>query len=184
MNDQLRDRLRKRKNRENETSAQRQQRQERDKVSKRMKRATESDEQRDKRRNNDRTRKRLSRLNDRTNHQDTVRSNVIEDNCLPKSDQKLLHDFRKKLDRLSNNLCPVCNECFPSIEIVEGKCRRCYGEKNNVKKFSARNNMDPGEVPEELRDLTQIEEMLIAQIFPIVSVYCLHGGQYAYRGNV
>src|SRR4051812_41735327 len=26
--------------------------------------------------------------------------------------------------------------------------------------------------------------MLIAQIFPIVSVYCLRGGQYAYRGNV
>ena len=26
--------------------------------------------------------------------------------------------------------------------------------------------------------------MLIAQIFPIVSVYCLRGGQYVYRGNV
>ncbi|CAG8731877.1 2838_t:CDS:2 [Cetraspora pellucida] len=26
--------------------------------------------------------------------------------------------------------------------------------------------------------------MLIAQIFPIISVYCLRGGQYAYRGNV
>ena len=70
------------------------------------------------------------------------------------------------------------------FEIVEGECRRCYAEKDNVKKFSARNNMDPGEVPKELRDLTQIEEILIAQIFPIVSVYCLHGGQYTYRGNV
>ena len=44
--------------------------------------------------------------------------------------------------------------------------------------------MDPGEVPEELQGLTEIEEMLIARIFPIVSVYCLRGGQYAYRGNV
>lgn len=26
--------------------------------------------------------------------------------------------------------------------------------------------------------------MLIAQIFPVISVYCLRGGQYAYRGNV
>jgi hypothetical protein len=44
--------------------------------------------------------------------------------------------------------------------------------------------MDPGDVPEELQGLTQIEEMLIAQIFLIVSVYCFRGGQYAYRGNV
>jgi len=53
-----------------------------------------------------------------------------------------------------------------------------------VKRFSADNNMDPGEIPNELRDLTEIEEMLIARVFPIVSVYCLRGGQYAYRGNV
>ncbi|PKK63600.1 hypothetical protein RhiirC2_716869 [Rhizophagus irregularis] len=43
--------------------------------------------------------------------------------------------------------------------------------------------MDPGDVPEELRNLTEIEEMLIARIFPIVLVYCLHGDQYAYRGH-
>src|SRR6185436_6189817 len=42
----------------------------------------------------------------------------------------------------------------------------------------------PGNVPEELQGLTQIEEMLIAQIFPVVLIYCLRGGQYAYRGNV
>ena len=33
--------------------------------------------------------------------------------------------------------------------------------------------MDPDEVSEVLQGLTEIEEMLIAQIFPIVSVYCL-----------
>jgi hypothetical protein len=32
--------------------------------------------------------------------------------------------------------------------------------------------------------LTEIEEMLIAQTFPIVSIYYLCGGQYAYSGNV
>ncbi|RGB30961.1 hypothetical protein C1646_764669 [Rhizophagus diaphanus] len=44
--------------------------------------------------------------------------------------------------------------------------------------------MDPGKVPQELQDLTDIEEMLIAQVFPIVSVYNLSGGQYAYHGNI
>ena len=44
--------------------------------------------------------------------------------------------------------------------------------------------MDLGDVPEELRGLTQIEEMLIAQIFLIISVYCLRGDQYAYHDHV
>ncbi|RGB21683.1 hypothetical protein C1646_777509 [Rhizophagus diaphanus] len=44
--------------------------------------------------------------------------------------------------------------------------------------------MDPDDVPEELKNLTKIKEMLIAQTFPIISVYYLHGSQYAYSGNV
>ena len=44
--------------------------------------------------------------------------------------------------------------------------------------------MDPGEVPDELRDLTEVEEMLIARVFPVMSVYRLRGGQHGYRGNV
>ena len=44
--------------------------------------------------------------------------------------------------------------------------------------------MDPGEVSDELRDLTKIEEMLIARVFPVMSVYRLRGGQHGYHGNV
>ena len=79
----------------------------------------------------------------------------------------------------------MCNERFPSsTDLVQEMCYRCYYDKDPVKKFSALNNMDSSYLPEELRDLTNIEEMLIAQTFSIVSVYCLRGGQYAYRGNV
>ncbi|CAG8721900.1 10501_t:CDS:2, partial [Racocetra fulgida] len=42
----------------------------------------------------------------------------------------------------------------------------------------------PGDVPEELQGLTKIEEMLIAQVFPVMVVYRLCGGQHGYRGNV
>ncbi|PKC01246.1 hypothetical protein RhiirA5_427029 [Rhizophagus irregularis] len=35
--------------------------------------------------------------------------------------------------------------------------------------------MDPGEVPDELRELTEVEEMLVAQVFLMMSVYRLHG---------
>src|SRR4051794_24469869 len=44
--------------------------------------------------------------------------------------------------------------------------------------------MDSGEVPEELQDLTEIEKMLIAQVFFMMSVYRLRGGQHRYRRNV
>jgi len=44
--------------------------------------------------------------------------------------------------------------------------------------------MDPGVVPDELKGLTEIEEMLIAQVFTVMTVYRLRGGQTGYRGSV
>ncbi|PKK60286.1 hypothetical protein RhiirC2_793548 [Rhizophagus irregularis] len=88
------------------------------------------------------------------------------------------------MNKLEHKICLMCNERFPSINLILGMCRYCYGDKNEIKKFSHANNMDPGDVPEELKDLTEIEEMLIAQTFPIISVYYLCRGQYAYSGNV
>ncbi|PKK59552.1 hypothetical protein RhiirC2_794685 [Rhizophagus irregularis] len=44
--------------------------------------------------------------------------------------------------------------------------------------------MDPGEVPDELQGLTEIKEMLIARIFPVMSVYRLREGQHGYHGYV
>ena len=116
------------------------------------------------------------------NHVDTQqRFDVTE---LSKIDRKLLNNFRKKMDKVQNVFCPVCNECSPSIVLVMGKCRRCYSEKIMPHKFSAENNMDPGNVPDELQGMTEIEEMLIAKVFTVMSVYRLRGGQYGYRGNV
>ncbi|CAG8824316.1 17766_t:CDS:2, partial [Racocetra persica] len=40
------------------------------------------------------------------------------------------------------------------------------------------------DVPQELQGLTNSVEMLIAQVFPIISVYNLREGQYAYRENI
>src|SRR4051794_38728929 len=112
------------------------------------------------------------------------RSGESSADTLSKSDIGLLKKFRNKVDKFKHTLCPVCNESFPSIVLVVGECRRCYTEKASPKKFSAENNMDPGEVPEELQGLSEIEEMLIARVFPVMSVYRLRGRQHGYRGNV
>lgn len=44
--------------------------------------------------------------------------------------------------------------------------------------------MDPGEVPQCLQGLTQLEQMLIARANPIMCLYRKHGGQQGYRGHV
>ena len=38
--------------------------------------------------------------------------------------------------------------------------------------------MDPGHVPTELQALTQIEQMLISAVMPMMSLYHLPYGQY------
>ena len=43
--------------------------------------------------------------------------------------------------------------------------------------------MMPSPVPNELQNLTQIEEMLIARALPIIRVYLKAGGQRGYSGH-
>lgn len=50
-------------------------------------------------------------------------------------------------------------------------CNRCKRDKNEPKRFSADNDMNPGKVPSCLRGLSQVEEMLIARACPIMAIY-------------
>ena len=100
----------------------------------------------------------------------------LSDNMISEDEHKMLKKFWKKMDNIRYNTCPICNERIPSMTLVNGSCRRCNTEKSNPKKFSSENNMDPGVVPDELKGLTEIEEMLIAQVFTVMTVYRLRGG--------
>ena len=44
--------------------------------------------------------------------------------------------------------------------------------------------MDPDPVPPALQGLSQVEEILIAQVMPIMSLYRLPHGQLGYTGHV
>lgn len=44
--------------------------------------------------------------------------------------------------------------------------------------------MDPGMCPEELKNLSFVEEQVIARNYPIIVVFKIKGHQYGYRGNV
>ena len=88
-----------------------------------------------------------------------------------------MQKFRDKIDKFKHTLCPIYNKSFLPIVLIKGECRHCYTEKILPKKFSAKNNMDLENVPKELQDLTEIEEMLIAQVFTVMTIYRLRGGQ-------
>ena len=62
------------------------------------------------------------------------------------------------------------------MTLVKGMCHQCYMEKMNPKKFSKENNMNSGVIPEELKGLIEIEEMLITQVFTVMTVYRLQEG--------
>ena len=63
-------------------------------------------------------------------------------------------------------------------------CDRCKRDKNPVKSFSSANDMDPGSVSNQLKGLTQTEEMLIAKGCPVMRVYRLKEGKRGYGGHI
>ena len=86
--------------------------------------------------------------------------------------------------------CNVCKEAWPLNKYShEGTtdyvCCRCKRDRGIPKKFSFANSMIPSPVPQELQNLTQFEEILIARAFPVIHVYTKpKGGQRAYKGHV
>ena len=100
---------------------------------------------------------------------------------------KNMQNFHNKLIKFKIYKCQVCREAWPLSTNQKNElsyiCSRCTRDKNPVKKFSAQNNMIPSSVPKELQGLTQVEEMLIAQVFPVISVFTKPGGQKAYKGH-
>ncbi len=44
---------------------------------------------------------------------------------------------------------------------IHNICRRCYMENKVLKQFFAANNMNPSDIPDKLKGLTEIEKMLI-----------------------
>lgn len=60
--------------------------------------------------------------------------------------------------------------------------RRCKSERG-AHCFSQYNNMDRGEQPHILRVLTQVEEILISRVNPILQVTHARGGKYKYIGH-
>ena len=108
---------------------------------------------------------------------------------IPRFDQQSvltkLSMFHSKLANCNFNLCSCCNESFPSIKLsMCNKCQRCTRDDKQPSLYSSANNMDPGPVPLCLQGLSQVEEMLISPVLPMMCVYRLPLGQLSYGGHI
>ena len=82
------------------------------------------------------------------------------------------------------NFCSVCNERRIDLKLdAKGVCRRCTSDKQGIKMFSSENNMNPGPVPDELKNLSMIEQQLISRISPCINVHLLKHGGLASSGH-
>ncbi|KAK3916400.1 ATP-dependent DNA helicase [Frankliniella fusca] len=85
--------------------------------------------------------------------------------------------FEQSMKNLDWQTCEFCN-----VKILSWK-NGCPHQRHCVR-FRSENNMDPGSVPVELKDLSFVEEQLISQVHPVIALFKLKGIQYGYSGNV
>ena len=95
-------------------------------------------------------------------------------------------DFCDTLRSIAVISCPVClmlDLKETESENVEQTCKLCAQGRNS--RFSPQNICDPGDVPDELKGLSLVEEMVISLIHPQTKVYRIKGsGQLRYSGNI
>ena len=187
------DRMSKKQKRSEETNIQRQIRLEKKKVYKKQKRSEETDREKQIRLEKDRLYRKQKQAKNVSQHQhnlnqqdylnmfDNTNNGNIEEQCWAKAN---INKFHKSVQYIVSQ-CTVCQEAWPLKSKARPNyiCSRCCRDKKLPKKFSQENSMIPSSVPHELQNLTQIEEMLIARVLPIMRVYIKPGGQRGYSGH-
>lgn len=96
--------------------------------------------------------------------------------------------FEEEMKSLNLAKCIRCNRLVKASEIHPRNqiCTRCTSLERSRRDnpFVIENGLDFGSIPMQLRDLTLIEQILIARVHPVVSVFRIHGRQTGYSGHV
>ena len=174
----------KKRKRSEETDPKKEIRLQKDSESKKRKRSEETDTYRQMRLEKDRLKQKRAKKVSQQDYLkmfDNANNGGIEQQCWAKAN---INKFNKSVQYIVSQ-CTVCQEAWPlkSKPRTPYMCSRCFRDKKSPKKFSCENSMIPSSVPNELQNLTQIEEMLIARALPIMRVYIKPGGQRGYSGH-
>jgi hypothetical protein len=109
-----------------------------------------------------------------------------ENGFLPAEQWVWIQSFNKKMAEIKMEACIRCKETWFLMDLKDNVCHDCVRrDKGNKTPFlmSRENDMDPGELPAYLPELTQVEEMIIARCHVQMMVYRYRGHQYHYSGH-
>lgn len=76
--------------------------------------------------------------------------------------------------------------CGAYTERAVRLCQQCHKalQAHKLPKYAIANNLEFGDIPQVLKDLTAIELRLIGRVDPFVTVHRLAGGQYGTKDNI
>ncbi|XP_015793934.1 uncharacterized protein LOC107370453 [Tetranychus urticae] len=110
--------------------------------------------------------------------------------CYPAAWLRKAVKFDRIIEKNDWHFCEHCKRRFLNLTITsvsvhglnsQNWCNKCV---KNPDLYTDANFMDPREQPEVLKNLTMVEEMLIAKVHPVVRLYKIKGQQFAYSGHV
>ena len=112
---------------------------------------------------------------------DNTNNGGIEEQCWAKANISKFHNSLQ----FHMTQSTICHEAWPLKSKPKSPyvCLRCSRDKKSPRKFSVENSLIPSSIPPELKNLTQIEEMLFARALPIMRVYIKPGGQRGFSGH-
>lgn len=90
-----------------------------------------------------------------------------------------IQNFRRAEDAIQMEHCTSCNKSFIDLDVKGGRCRHC----RQSEKYTAANNMDPGDRPEALALLSPLETTLITPVHSTITISRAKGGQYKTTGH-
>lgn len=92
------------------------------------------------------------------------------------------NNFENKMRGLFFVACTRCSRRVERLKVRNNLCTSC--QKPGFNPYTRENEMDLGDIPDELKELTMIESILIARVHPVVSVFRIRGQQRAFSGHV
>ncbi|KAG7091109.1 hypothetical protein E1B28_010163 [Marasmius oreades] len=76
------------------------------------------------------------------------------------AEKRFIQKFVKADKDLKLQTCGVCREICWNMKLTAVACQRCSKDKGDMKKWSTENNVHPADIPQALKGLIELEEMM------------------------
>lgn len=96
--------------------------------------------------------------------------------------ENAVRSFESEMRIVNLAICRVCRRRTESTNISGDTCLKCIRARVNA--LTVENGLDFGLIPPQLSNLTLVEQVLIARVHPVVSVFRIRGQQLGYSGHV